>query len=233
MKKKPIYLIVVFFLFFNFSTCFANDYTDIKKLYDLYSKDILDITQLNSSFDKIGVNKENLGNLFSLKKEEIISEQDFINGINKIIENKNTDNNDKNENITSQETSGLIFNKEYSFQTKITNLSQYVVGDFNYGELLDNKIVFSNKKISSIYLKQNGKELVKFSKPKLKILNDNKFTIKSNIIDPTDPAAPLRYILKGIIENNKIKGTLDISYFGNDLPSGTILIKAETNLQNK
>ena len=230
MKKNLIYLIIISFCFFNFSKGFANDSSEVLKLYDLYLKDILDITQLNSAFDKIGVDKENMGNLFSLKKEEIISEEGFINGINKIIEKKNTEFNDKHENITSQETSGLIFNKEYSFKTKITNLSQYVVGDFNYGELLDNKIVFSNKKISSIYIKQNGKELVKFSKPKLKILNGNKFNIKSNIIDPTDPGAPLKYIFKGIIENNKIRGTLDISYFGNDLPSGTILIKAETNL---
>ena len=230
MKKNLIYLIIIFLCFFNFSKGFANDSTEVLKLYDLYSKDILDITQLNSAFDKIGVDKENMGNLFTLKKEEILSEEDFINSINKIIENKNTEFIDINENITSQETSGLIFNKEYSFQTKITNLSHYVVGDFNYGELLDNKIVFSNKKISSIYIKQNGKELVKFSKPKLKILNGNKFTIKSNIIDPTEPAAPLKYIFKGIIEDNKIKGKLDISYFGNDLPSGTILIKAETNL---
>tara|TARA_B100000575_G_scaffold153529_1_gene122509 strand:- start:509 stop:1201 length:693 start_codon:yes stop_codon:yes gene_type:complete len=230
MKKNPIYLIIIFLCFFYLSKGFANGSIEVKKLYDLYSKDILDIAQLNSAFDKIGVDKENMGNLFSLKKEEIISEEDFINGINKIIENKNTTINDKDKNISSQETSDLIFNKEYSFQTKIINLSQYIVGDLSYGELLDNKIVFSNNKISSIYLKQNGKELVKFSKPKLKILNDNKFTIKSNIIDPTDPAAPLRYILKGIIENNKIKGTLDISYFGNDLPSGTVLIKAETNL---
>tara|TARA_E500000178_G_scaffold308114_1_gene321546 strand:- start:413 stop:1105 length:693 start_codon:yes stop_codon:yes gene_type:complete len=230
MKKYPISLIIVFLCFFYLSKGFANGSMEVKKLYDLYSKDILDIAQLNSAFDKIGVDKENMAKLFSLKKEEIISEEDFINGINKIIENKNTTINDNDKNISSQETSDQIFNKEYSFQTKIIILSQYIVGDFSYGELLDNKIVFSNNKISSIYLKQNGKELVKFSKPKLKILNDNKFTIKSNIIDPTDPAAPLRYILKGIIENNKIKGTLDISYFGSDLPLGTVLIKAETNL---
>jgi len=228
--KNLIYLIIVFFIFINFSKSFANDYTEVKKLYDLYSKDILGITQLNSAFDKIGVDKENMVNLFSLKKEDIISEEDFINGINKIITNKNTEDNDKYENITSQETSSLIFNQEYSFQTKITNLSQYVVGDFNYGDILDHKVVFDDKKITEIYLKQNDIELVKFTKPKLKILNDDKFIIKSNIIDPTEPSAPLKYVFKGSVQENKIKGTLDISYFGNDLPSGTILIKAETNL---
>ena len=230
MMKNLIYLIIVFFIFINFSKSFANDYTEVKKLYDLYSKDILGITQLNSAFDKIGVDKENMVNLFSLKKEDIISEEDFINGINKIITNKNTEDNDKYENITSQETSSLIFNQEYSFQTKITNLSQYVVGDFNYGDILDHKVVFDDKKITEIYLKQNDIELVKFTKPKLKILNDDKFIIKSNIIDPTEPSAPLKYVFKGSVQENKIKGTLDISYFGNDLPSGTILIKAETNL---
>ena len=230
MMKNLIYLIIVFFIFINFSKSFANDYTEVKKLYDLYSKDILGITQLNSAFDKIGVDKENMVNLFSLKKEDIISEEDFINGINKIITNKNTEDNDKYENITSQETSSLIFNQEYSFQTKITNLSQYVVGDFNYGDIFDHKVVFDDKKITEIYLKQNDIELVKFTKPKLKILNDDKFIIKSNIIDPTEPSAPLKYVFKGSVQENKIKGTLDISYFGNDLPSGTILIKAETNL---
>ena len=230
MMKNLIYVIIVFFIFINFSKVFANDYTEVKKLYDLYSKDILDITQLNSAFDKIGVDKENMVNLFSLKKEDIISEEDFINGINKIITNKNTEDNDKYENITSQETSSLIFNQEYSFQTKITNLSQYVVGDFNYGDIFDHKVVFDDKKITEIYLKQNDIELVKFTKPKLKILNDDKFIIKSNIIDPTEPSAPLKYVFKGSVQENKIKGTLDISYFGNDLPSGTILIKAETNL---
>ena len=230
MMKKIIYLIIFFFIFINFSKSFANDYTEVKKLYDLYSKDILGITQLNSAFDKIGVDKENMVNLFSLKKEDIISEEDFINGINKIITNKNTEDNDKYENITSQETSSLIFNQEYSFQTKITNLSQYVVGDFNYGDIFDHKVVFDDKKITEIYLKQNDIELVKFTKPKLKILNDDKFIIKSNIIDPTEPSAPLKYVFKGSVQENKIKGTLDISYFGNDLPSGTILIKAETNL---
>ena len=225
--KNLLYVLIVFFFFFNFSKVFANDYTEVKKLYDLYSKDILDITQLNSAFDKIGVDKENMVNLFSLKKDEIISEEDFINGINKIIKNKNTEDNDKYENITSQETSSLIFNQEYSFQTIITNLSQYVVGDFNYGDIFDHKVVFDDKKITEIYLMQNDIELVKFTKPKLKILNDNKFIIKSNIIDPTEPSAPLKYVFKGSIEENKIKGKLDISYFGNDLPSGTILIKAK------
>ena len=230
MMKNLLYVLIVFFFFFNFSKVFANDYTEVKKLYDLYSKDILDITQLNSAFDKIGVDKENMVNLFSLKKDEIISEEDFINGINKIIKNKNTEDNDKYENITSQETSSLIFNQEYSFQTIITNLSQYVVGDFNYGDIFDHKVVFDDKKITEIYLMQNDIESVKFTKPKLKILNDTKFIIKSNIIDPTEPSAPLKYVFKGSVQKNKIKGTLDISYFGNDLPSGTILIKAETNL---
>ena len=90
MKKNLICLIIVFLCFFYLSKGFANDSIEVKKLYDFYSKDILDITQLNSAFDKIGVDKENMGNLFSLKKEKIISEEDFINGINKIIENKNT-----------------------------------------------------------------------------------------------------------------------------------------------
>ncbi len=227
MKKNILLFLFTFSCFLKTFCTFAADYPEVKKLYDLYSEDILEIAQLDSAFKNIGIDDENLKNLFVLRKEAILSENDFINGVKKILDKNNDTINNTSKNDSGEGINNKIFNKDYTFQTVITDLSQYVVGDFNYGDIFDHKVVFENKKITEIYLKQNDIELVKFTKPKLKILNDNKFIIKSNIIDPTEPSAPLKYVFKGSIEENKIKGKLDISYFGNDLPSGTILIKAK------
>ena len=120
-----------------------------------------------------------------------------------------------------------VMNGEYIFQTEITNLSQYIVGDLNYGELFNNKFIIENNHLKEIYLTKNNEDLLKFSKAKI-IINDNNFIIKSNVIDPSDPVAPLKYRFEGNIDNNTINGKMIVSYYGNELPQGTILVEANT-----
>ena len=45
----------------------------------------MDIDQLNSGLEKMNLNNENIKNLISLRKNDIIKENDFIDGIKKII----------------------------------------------------------------------------------------------------------------------------------------------------
>jgi len=89
------------------------------------------------------------------------------------------------------------------------------------------KFIIENNHLKEIHLTKNNEDLLKFSKAKI-IINDNNFIIKSNVIDPSDPAAPLKYIFKGNIDNGILNGKMTVSYYGNELPQGTILVEAET-----
>ena len=92
----------------------------------------------------------------------------------------------------------------------------------NYNlELIDNKII-------EISLKdKNHNDLVKFSKPRFKILKGNKFSIRSHIILIDSPADSVRFDFKGQFQDNKIVGETEITYTGSDAP-GTVLLKAKT-----
>ena len=45
-------------------------------------------------------------------------------------------------------------------------------------------------------------DLVKFSKPRFKLLKENNFSIRSNIILIEDPSASVRFDFKGQFQNN-------------------------------
>ena len=69
--------------------------------------------------------------------------------------------------------------------------------------------------------------LVKFSKPKFKLLKENKFSIRSHIVIIDSPADSVRFDFKGQFQDNKIVGETEITYTGSDAP-GTVLLKAKT-----
>jgi hypothetical protein len=93
--------------------------------------------------------------------------------------------------------------------------------------LFDHKIIFENNKIKEIDIFENDESALKFTKPKLTILESGKFYIKSNIIDPKDPTSPLTYRFDGQIDKNLISGKIQIIYNGNEMP-GMVLLELET-----
>ena len=222
--KNLIFIFIIFFC--NYNIAFGEKYLEVIKLYDLYSQEILDIDQLNSGLEKMKLNNENVINLISLRRNDIISEDDFINSIKKILsEDSSLDNKLKeNENEISK---GDIINHE--FQVEITKIHAYVISDFNYGEVWNHMLELVDGKIAKISFKDSQDiDLLKFSKPKIKFLKDNKFTIRSNVTYLPEPSVGVRYDFKGKLEEDEIVGEVIITYTGNDA-AGTILLKAETN----
>ena len=222
--KNLIFIFII--LFCNYNIAYGEKYLEVIKLYDLYSQEILDIDQLNSGLEKMKLNNENVKNLISLRKNDIISEDDFINSIKKILsEDSSLDNKLKeNENEISKRN---IINHE--FQVEITKIHAYVISDFNYGEVWNHMLELVDGKIAKISFKDaQNIDLLKFSKPKIKFLKDNKFTIRSNVTYIPEPSVGVRYDFKGKFEEDGIVGEVIITYTGNDA-AGTILLKAETN----
>lgn len=225
MKKNFIHLIILFYCLFSLNKVFADNYLEIKKLYDLYAKNILNINQLNSAFDKIGVDKENMENLFSLKKEEIISENDFIDGVKKIISNIELD-----KNIDEDIKSNLVdsVTTKFEFQTEITIIHSFVVSDFKYGEIWNHMFVLKDEKITDISFKDSKNiDLIKLRKPKFKNLKNNKFVIRSSAIYLPEPSVGIRYDFKGEFKNNKVIGEVEITYTESD-EAGLVLLRAKT-----
>ena len=219
-------ILLLVFIFSNLNLAYGEKYLEIIKLYDLYSQEILDIDQLNSSLDKMKLNDENIKNLISLRKSDIISEDDFINGIKKILSEVSSleVKLKENENDTSEKD---IINHE--FQVEITRIHAYVISEFNYGEVWNHSFELVDGKISKISFKNaQNIDLLGFSKPKIKFLKDNKFTIRSNVTYLPEPSSAIRYDFKGRFEENGIVGEVIITYTGSDA-AGAILLAAETN----
>ena len=218
-------LVFIFiFIFFNSNFALAEKYLEVNKLYDLYAQDILTIDQLNSGLEKINLNNQNMNSLIALRKDGVISENDFIDGVKKVIadhpilENKIKNNN----NVIIAESN------RYEFQTEITSIHRYVVGDFKYGEIWEHMFVLDNDKITEMTFKNSQNiDLISFSKPRLKLLKDNRFSIRSSATYLTDPSIGIRFDFKGQFQNNKIIGETEITYTGSDAP-GTVLLKAKT-----
>ena len=203
----------------------AEKHLEVNKLYELYSQDILTIDQLNSGLEKMDLNNENMKNLISLRKDGVISEDDFVDGVKKIVTGVS---NPENE-IKESDNTVIADSNKYEFQTEVTMIHRYVGGDFQYGEIWKYNLELIDNKISKISLKdEKNTDLVKFSKPRFKLLKDNKFSIRSHIIIVGDPAASVRFDFKGQFQNNKIVGETEITYTGSDA-AGTVLVKAKTN----
>ena len=161
MKKvfslKSLFFFIFIFLFNN--AALSEKYLEVKKLYDLYAQDILTLDQLNSGLNKMDLNIENINSLISLRKDEIISENDFIDGIKKIIADLSNQESDdgKNDNVL------IVDSNKYEFQTEVTMIHQYVVGDFQYGEVWNYNLELIDNKIIEISLKDmKNTDLVKF-----------------------------------------------------------------------
>ena len=127
---KNLILIFIFFIS-NYNIAYGEKYLEVIKLYDLYSQEILDIDQLNSGLEKMNLNSENIKNLISLRKSDIISEDDFINGIKKILEEVSSLENELKENESDISKQDIV---NHEFQVEITKIHAYVISDFNYGE---------------------------------------------------------------------------------------------------
>lgn len=219
---KLVFIFICIFL--NSSLALAEKYLEVNKLYDLYAQDILTIDQLNSGLEKMNLNNQNINSLITLRKDGVISENDFIDGVKKVIadlpilENKIKNNN----NVITAESN------RYEFQTEITSIHRYVVGDFKYGEIWEHMFVLDNDKITEMTFKNSQNiDLISFSKPRLKLLKDNRFSIRSSATYLTDPSIGIRFDFKGQFQNNKIIGETEITYTGSDAP-GTVLLKAKT-----
>ena len=129
---------------------------------------------------------------------------------------------DNENNISNQE---II---KHEFQVEITKIHTYVISDFNYGEVWKHKFELVDGKITKISFKDaQNIDLLKFSKPKIKFLKDNKFSIRSNVTYIPEPSSAIRYDFKGKFKENGIVGEVIITYTGNDA-AGTVLLKAET-----
>jgi len=219
---KLVFIFICIFL--NSNLALAEKYLEVNKLYDLYAQDILTIDQLNSGLEKMNLNNQNMNSLITLRKDGVISENDFIDGVKKVIADLSNQESKvkENENIVVEESN------KFEFQTEIIMIHQYVVGDFKYGEIWNYNLELVDNKIIEISLKDiKNTDLVKFSKPKFKLLKDNKFSIRSHIIVIDDPSAAVRFDFKGEFKDNKIIGKTEITYTGSEA-SGTVLVKAKT-----
>ena len=155
---------IIFILLIN-KALLAEKYLEVKKLYDLYSQDILTLDQLNSGLDKMSLNNENINSLISLRKDSVISENDFIDGVKKVIEDLS------GQESKAEESDNIIVAdpNTYEFNTEINMIHRYVVGDFEYGEIWKYKFTLVDNKITDISMKDSKDiDLVKFSKPKFK-----------------------------------------------------------------
>ena len=214
---------IIFILLIN-KALLAEKHLEVKKLYDLYSNDILTIDQLNSGLDKMNLNNQNINSLISLRKDGVISENDFIEGVKRVIEDLS------GQESKAEESDNIIVAdpNTYEFNTEINMIHRYVVGDFEYGEIWKYKFTLVDNKITEISLKDlKDIDLVKFSKPKFKLLKENKFSIRSHIIVIDSPADSVRFDFKGQFKNSEIVGETEITYTGSDAP-GTVIVKAKT-----
>jgi len=217
------FFLFIFLLLIN-NALLAEKHLEVQKLYDLYSQDILTIDQLNSGLEKMNLNNQNMKSLISLRKDGVISEDDFIEGVKKVIEDL------QGQESEIKESDNIIVADSYTyeFNTEINMIHRYVVGNFEYGEIWKYKFTLVDNKITDISMKDTKDiDLVKFSKPRFKLLKENKFSIRSNIIVIDSPADSVRFDFKGQFQDNKIVGETEIIYTGSDAP-GTVIVKAKT-----
>ncbi len=222
-----IFKTFIIILFFSFNLI-AKDLTlqTFNELKIELTNNKITIDQFNEKINEFDITSDIFEISRDLFFDDALSLEDYLEVIENVLINKSSLI-QKNESNNVIESVTSVMNGEYIFKTEITNLSQYIVGDFIYGELFENKFIFENNELKEIYLTQNNEELLNFSKTKL-IIDEKNFIIKSNVIDPSDPAAPLKYRFEGNIDDDKINGKMTISYYGNDLPQGTILVEANT-----
>ena len=229
MNLKVFY--VLFILVFLNTSLLSKDLTieefnEIKR--GLKSNEIT-IEQFNEIIDEFEISSD----IFKISKDLFLNNAIEIEDYLIVIENSllsedsSNSKSKENENNSAEESSSIELDGEFIFKTKITKLTQYVT-DLKYGELFDHKLLFENNSLKDINISQNNEDVLRFIKPRLKILDNGKFNIKSNVIDPKEPSSPLLYRFDGMIDKNLISGRIQIIYNGNELPAGTILLELET-----
>ena len=229
MNTRAFY--VFFILVFLNTTLLSKDLTieEFNEIKRGLKSDEITIEQFNDIIDEFEISSD----IFKISKDLFLNNAIEIEDYLKIIENSLLSEDSlnsiisENETNSSEENSSFGLNGKFIFQTKVTKLTQYVT-DLKYGELFDHTLLFENNSLKDIKISQNNVEVLRFTKPKLTILNNGKFNIKSNVIDPEEPASPLRYRFDGLIDKNSISGSIQIIYNGNQLPAGTILLELET-----
>ena len=227
MNVKNFY--VFFILIFLNTSLFSKDlsFEEFNELKKTLKNNDVTIEQFNEIIDEFEISSD----IFKISKDLFLNNAIELEDYLVVIENSlvsgssSNSNNKENETINLNENSNNIFDGEFLFQTEITKLSKYIT-DMKYGQLFDNKIIFENNKIKKINISENNEDLLKFTKPKLTILDNGKFNIKSNVIDPKDPS-PLKYRLDGQIDKNLISGKIQIIYNGSEMP-GMVLLELET-----
>ena len=228
MKIKSFY---VLFILITLNTSLLSKDLSIEEFNKLKSglkSNEITLDQFNEIIDDLEI----FSDIFKISKDLFLNNAIELDDYLVVIENSlvsgssSNTNNTENETINLNENSNNIFDGEFLFQTEVTKLSKYIT-DMKYGQLFDNKIIFENNKIKKINISENNEDLLKFTKPKLTILDNGKFNIKSNVIDPKDPAAPLKYRFDGQIDKNLISGKIQIIYNGSEMP-GMVLLELET-----
>ena len=183
MNIKALYVFVIV-VFLNTSLLSKDltiqEFNEIKK--ELKSNKIT-IEQFNEIIDEFEISSD----IFKISKDLFLNNaieiEDYLIVIENSLLSEDSSNSKNKENETNNlEGSGsVVFDGEFIFQTKITKLTQYVT-DLKYGELFDHKLLFENNSLKDIKISQNNVEVLRFTKPKLTILNNGKFNIKSNVL---------------------------------------------------
>ena len=221
----------VFFILIFFNTSlFSKDlsFEEFNELKKALKNNEVTIEQFNETIDEFEISSDIfqiskdlfLNNAIELDDYLLVIENSLVSGSSSNSRNKESENNNLNEIKNNK------FDGEFFFQVEVSKLSGYVT-DLKYGDLFDQKIIFENNKIKEIDIFENDESALKFTKPKLTILESGKFYIKSNIIDPKDPTSPLTYRFDGQIDKNLISGKIQIIYNGNEMP-GMVLLELET-----
>ena len=222
--------IIFFILIFLNTSLFSKDlsFEEFNELKKALKNNDVTIEQFNETIDEFEISSD----IFKISKDLFSNNAIELEDYLVIIENSLVSVSSSNSKNEESETNNLNkinnnkFDGEFFFKTEVTKLSKYIT-DLKYGDLFDNKIIFENNKIKEIDISENNESLLKFTKPKLTILDDGKFNIKSNVIDPKDPSSPLKYRLDGQIDKNLISGKIQIIYNGSENP-GMVLLELET-----
>ena len=229
MNIKALY---VFFTVVFLSTSLLSKDLTIQELNEIkrgLKNNEITIEQFNEIIDEFEISSD----IFKISKDLFLNNaieiEDYLIVIENSLLSEDSSNSKNKENETNnfEGSESVELNGEFIFQTKITKLTKYVT-DLKYGEFFDNKLLFENNSLKDINISQNNEDVLRFTKPKLTILDNGKFNIKSNVIDPKEPASPLQYRFDGLIDKNAISGRIQIIYNGNELPAGTILLELET-----
>ena len=227
MNIKNFY--AFFILIFLNTSLFSKDlsFEEFNELKKALENNDVTIEQFNETIDEFEISSD----IFQISKDLFLDNAIELDDYLIVIENSLVSGSSSNSRIKESESNNLnensnnIFDGEFFFQTEVTKLSKYIT-DMKYGQLFDNKIIFENNKIKKINISENNENVLKFTKPKLTILDNGKFYIKSNVIDPKDPS-PLKYRFDGQIDKNLISGKIQIIYNGSEMP-GMVLLELET-----